>query len=532
MLGFELSPTGQAGHRPPVPLAEFFRHGGGTSVGLGEGFEGGIAVWTEVGPRHAACLILDNDDPTTRFSWRETLIAELRNVYPIGALTLAGSWGQMQSSGSGLSGSYTGNRAISTSAVTATASVTVTRDATYDLWVHYTGRTSGGFVKVEIDGTQDLINEITDPAGLGFKAFSTYSPADLQRRQTIKVASGLSGARSVTLSLGGLASPGGGAIMIEAVSTSATLDDPHILPPLWQPDTAYEMGDEVQFGGTFYAARANGTSGMTGPLHPNGIASDGALDWRADYRPTYPELVAIDYASEREYAVRFTVGGVATEAGGQTHGNEVLDVRTIKLDGAEWVPQTSGNGLSVGTKITMMEATRWQTSSGVDIASCLLDRTITPAGIRHDVHVTGIGPQADVDWLYAGMLPMVHWDGETATTVIDAVAQSGGANVMLGDYSGVSPPNIPFADVTRLGLSGSILGATIRYGHQAGALGIIGNEVNDFTAFLRPNLDARTANGSLDWVAKAYVATDTGDGLSLAADCVVGFYNQHVIAVA
>jgi hypothetical protein len=129
------------------------------------------------------------------------------------------------------------------------------------------------------------------------------------------------------------------------------------------------------------------------------------------------------------------------------------------------------------------------------------------------------------------MLPMVHWDGETATTVIDTVAHSAGAPVMLGDYAGVSPPNIPFADFTRLGLSGSILGSMIRYGHQAGALGLMGNEVTDFAAFLRPNLDARTASGSLDWVAKAYVATDLGDGLSLAADCVVGFYNQHVIAV-
>jgi len=532
VLGFELSPANSVACPKPLPLAEFFRHGGGRSVALAAGFEGGVSIWSEVGPRHAACLILDNDDPSTRFSWRETLIAELRNVYPVGALALTGSWGQMQSSGSGLSGSYTGNRAISTSAATASVSVSVTRDTTYDLWVHYTGRTSGGHVKVEIDGTQDLVNEIADPAGLGFKAFSTYSPIDLSRRQTMKVASGLSGAHNVTLRLGGVAVPGGGAIMIEAISTSATLDDPFILPPLWQPETAYEMGDEVQLGGTFYAARANGTSGTVGPLHPNGIASDGALDWRADYRPTYPEFVAIDYASEREYAARFTVGGVATEVGGQTHGNEVLVGRSILLDGVDWLPQTTGNGLSVGSEIAIQEDTTWQSSSGTDIAICRLDRTITPSAIQHDVRITGLGPQAEVEWLYAGMLPMVHWDGETATTVIDTVAQSGGASVELGNYAGVNPPNIPFADVARLGLSGAILGATLRYGHQAGALGLIGNEVMDFTSFLRPNLDARTATGNLDWVAKAYVAADLDGGLSVFEDTVIGFYNRHVISMA
>ena len=127
---------------------------------------------------------------------------------------------------------------------------------------------------------------------------------------------------------------------------------------------------------------------------------------------------------------------------------------------------------------------------------------------------------------------MVHWDGETATTVIDTVAQSGGASVELGNYAGVNPPNIPFADVARLGLSGAILGATLRYGHQAGALGLIGNEVIDFNSFLRPNLDARTATGNLDWVAKAYVAADLDGGLSVLEDTVIGFYNRHVISMA
>jgi hypothetical protein len=532
MLGFELSPGGQAAlTRAPLPLAAFFGHGGGASVALAAGLDGGLTIWSEVGPRHAACLILDNDDPTTRFSWRETLIAQLRNVYPVGALTLTGSWSQLQSSGSGLGGSYTGNRAVSTSATSANASVTVGRDAPYDLWLHFTGRTSGGYVKVEIDGTQDAVNEISDPAGLGFKAFSAYSPTDMQRRQTMKVASGLSGLHDVTVSYGGAASPGGSSILIEAVSISGALADPHILPPLWQPGMPYEIGDEVQFDGTFYAARANGTSGQTPPSHTNGIASDGAMDWRADFRPTYPEFVAIDYASEREYAARFAVAGVVTEVGGQTHGNEVLGARVIMLDGIVWTPQTSGNGLSVGNAITITEDTTWQTQLGADVTTCQLTRSVTAAGIRHDVQMVGLGPQMDLEWFYAGMLPMVHWDGESATTVIETVAQTGGGPVNLADYSGVAPPNVDFAAVFRLGLSGTARGAAIKYGHEAGALALAGNSLAGFSAFLRPNLDARTASGGLDWAAKAYVAADLQGGLSIAANDIVGFYSRHVIAV-
>ena len=46
--------------------------------------------------------------------------------------------------GSGFAASYTGNRAISTGSTGASATVQVGRDAPYDMWINYTGRTSGG----------------------------------------------------------------------------------------------------------------------------------------------------------------------------------------------------------------------------------------------------------------------------------------------------------------------------------------------------------------------------------------------------
>lgn len=532
MIGLALSPgSGQRGVPDPQPLAAFFQQGTGQHVALAPGANGGLSIWTELSDTHAAWMQLDNNDPTTRLSWRETLVMELRNIYPVGAFTLSSGWSQLQSSGSGLSGSYTGNRAVSTSSLTATASVSVDRAAPYDVWVHYTARTSGGYVRVDIDGNQALVNEIGDPDALGFKAFPTYAETDLQRRQSIKVASGLTGQHDITLSNGGAAIPGGNAIMIEAVAITGSLADPRILPPLWQPGVTYAMGDEVQFGGLFYAARASGVSGTDGPTHTGGIGSDGALDWRADDRPTYPKFVAIDYASEREYAMRFTAGGAVTELGGQTHGNEVLQMRDIRLDGAAWTPAASGNGLSVGAAITIVEDLNWRLQIGQEIGTCQLSRSITPGVVSHTVEAIGNGSEVTFEWFYAGMLPMVRWDGESRSAVFDQVSVAGAMPVLLSDYAGINPPNIDFDDAQRIGLVAALGPDQLTYGHEAGAVADPGNVVSEFDAFLRPNLNASTASGGLDWQAKAYITGDAPGGLRFGNGDALRFFSRHVMRV-
>lgn len=526
MLGVSLSPA--RGQAVPDLLAPFFTKSGGGKVAVAAAPDGGLSVWSELGMGHAAWLSFDNTDTAMRLSWRETMLTKLRSVYPVGDMVLSGAWNQMQSSGSGLAQSYTGNRAISTGSVAATATVTLARDAPYDLWVHYTGRVSGGYIRVLIDGTDTLVNEIGDPAGLGLKAFSTYTPTDLMRRQVMRVASGLTGEHTVTLSFGGVATPGGAAIMLEALSISATLGDARILPPIWQPATLYEMGDEVQWQGAFYAARATGTSGATPPAHTSGIASDGALDWRADNRPTYPDCVALDYASEREYAARLAVSGQETEVGGQTHGNEPVTQRTVTLDGVTWQPEVTGYGLQVGSHLAITETTVWRTGAGPDLADCTLQRTITPGELRHEVQITPTAPQADVVWFYAGMLPMVHWDGESGTTVFEAVTGRQGT-VTFADYAGQTPPNHDLGSGGRVGLTAQIGTTTLSYGLSV-TVGRNGAPVK-LASFLRPNLEGRNASGSLDWPAKAYVSPEVTGGWSLVAGDVIMIGSRHVMSV-
>ena len=533
MIGFELVPGAGSGRAPDQrPLAAFFAPGGGRSVAIGQGAGGGLTVWTEVGPAHAAGLRFDQTDPGVRLSWRETQLAELRNVYPVGAMALTGGWSQLQTSGSGRAASYTGNRAISTGSTGASATVQVDRDQSYDLWINYTGRTSGGYVKVEIDGGQVLVNEISDPAGLGFKAFSSYSATDLDRRQKIKVASGLTGPHDVRLSFGGVATPGGAAIMIEAVAITGSLADPRILPPMWRPNTSYQMGDEVQFGGLFYAARANGTSGTAGPGHQSGIASDGSLDWRADNRPTYPEFTIIDYASEREYAARLNVDGVVTEVGGQTHGNDALVSQSIAVDAVPWTPETGGNGLTVGAQLDVVETTTWQTAGGAPLAVCQTSRNITPGAIHQAMQVDVTVASMEVEWLYAGMLPFVRWEGEGATTVVDSLTAEDGTVVTLSDYAGQADTQVDLQAARRLGLNGVTPEVAFTYGHEAGALPVSGNRLGAFDAFVLPNIEGRTAAGSSDWPAKAYISANLQSGSTLQAGEIVQFYNRHVLSVA
>ena len=525
MIGFDLSPGAAARRTPPDPLATFFARPAGAHVALATGPQNGLTVWTETGPDTAACLRFDGGNTATRLSWRETLACTLRKIYPVASFALSSGWAQLQTSGSGLAGSYVGNRAVSTSSAAAVATITVERTRPYDLWVYFTGRSNGAYCRVAIDGGQALVDAIGDPADLGFKAFSTYSATDMLRRRCVKVATGLTGAHVVTLSHGGAASPGGTTLMIEALGLTADLSDEAILPPVWQAGRAYVMGDEVQWAGTFYAARASGISGVTPPTHLIGIAGDGGLDWRADNRPTYPVLQAVDYPSEREYAARVTHAGAVTEIGGQTHGNEALSARQVTLDGAPFTPVTTGTGLRHGRAIAMTEQTVWRRTTGEAIGNCTLQRAITPGQVRHDVTVAATGPAAGFDWLYIGMVPLVHWDGETAALAQRRVLAGDGTQVDLADYAGRVPPDIAFGAATRLGVTG-----TLRCGAEAQIAPVAGNRLVRCSAFLRPNIDARQAAGSADWIAKAYVAAHLPAGAVLQPGDLIGFSSVHRLA--
>jgi hypothetical protein len=98
--------------------------------------------------------------------------------------------------------------------------------------------------------------------------------------------------------------------------------------------------------------------------------------------------------------------------------------------------------------------------------------------------------------------------------------------INLTDYAGINPANIDIAGVSRLGLNGNFDTTPIAYGVEAGTTTVAGNVLNGFDTILRPNLDASTASGGLDWMAKAYV---NAGAFTFKAGDVLGFYNRHVL---
>ena len=138
----------------------------------------------------------------------------------------------------------------------------------------------------------------------------------------------------------------------------------------------------------------------------------------------------------------------------------------------------------------------------------------------------------DVAWLYAGMLPFLRWESEAGTTVVDTLTAEGDSVVVLSDYAGQTDDQVDFPMATVLGVSGAVPEINFVYGFEAGALPVAGNRLDQFDAFVLPNIDGRIEGGAADWPAKAYVRAHPPGGVTWQAGDVASFYNRHVLSVA
>lgn len=473
-------------------------------MAIERGPEDKIKVYSQLGGTSYVCAVLDGG-PSGRLSWRRTnFCASLRKIYPVNELTLSGSWAQYQSSGSGANVSYVGNRVIAASAANAEAEAEVSGTDEYSVYVAYTGRTTGAYCRVDIDGSQDLVNEIDDPASLGFKAFSTVTAVNLSFRQYKKVASGLTGSHTVKVSFGG--NDAGGALMIEAIAVDAVISDEKIAPPQWQPSTAYTQGDEVQHNGTYYVARANATSDSgSGPTHTSGVASDGTMDWNASYKTTYNEWVTIDYASEREYAAyaKITAGG---EIGGQTHGNETLVSRGIKVDGAAWSETGEFHVVTTGKRITIDESVTWVHANDSTMASATLLRAYQNGAFKHELSVEITTATVDLGWLYPAMMPMVSWDGESNKRVFSTIETDSGTVIDLDNHSGGVATDINAGEALQITANATVDGVSFSYVAKTDRATMAGFDNANSRCFVRPNINGASAAGGTDWQVKGYFA--------------------------
>ncbi|WP_342068695.1 hypothetical protein [Yoonia algicola] len=115
--------------------------------------------------------------------------------------------------------------------------------------------------------------------------------------------------------------------------------------------------------------------------------------------------------------------------------------------------------------------------------------------------------------------------------MIETLTSANGIVVSPADYAGQTDDLVPFPAASKLGLTGVTPLVSFVYGHEAGALPVAGNRLDQFDAFVLPNIEGRTASGSTDWPAKAYISANLDGGLTLQDGDILQFFNRHVISV-
>lgn len=493
----------------------------GTMVGIERGYSGGVHVWSQISGSLFALLRFDlAADANDRISWRQARLIDLRKVYPVRDLTFSGAWSQLQSSGSGVTAKYVGDRGAQATANGAYAEVSVSRAGSkpYDVWIAYTKRTSGAIARVDIDSVEAL-------------TFTTAGPVDLTRRQWIKAASGLTGAHTVRITK--TANDGGANVLIEAIAIDGDIEDDKILPPMWQTGTAYAAGDEVQNAGIYYCATGAGTSGATPPTHTSGNGSDGTVTWSASIFPSYHDQVVLDYPSEREIAAVADIGGTDNEVGGQTHGNDLSVSRVWTIDGNSWDAAGAFGAIEVGAEAELTEQSTWQHASDATMATADIVITMTPGITQIAGNVTITTASVGLGFLYTGMAPAVRWDGTWQRSIFDRVAVEGGQQISLDAYAGASNPTVSLGKRFSLGLLGEInVGPrSVRLGY---GVRVTPDSVNNYAAagaeaFLLPNVDSRpSASGGTDWTVKGYFPRAVNSAPETFANgAVLAFESEH-----
>jgi len=317
-----------------------------------------------------------------------------------------------------------------------------------DVYVYFTGKTSGGHVKVEVDGASTLV-EPSLPTESGYSYFNAYTPTDNFYKRCIKVASNIpAGEHTLTLTVTNIkdtASSGyafyftGIAIVSDTKGLPSGTD---VRGKVWVADTAYSQFDHIEVEGRCYSCSTAGTTGTTTPTHTSGVAVDGTAAWTYITYSTYLD----DYynqiqasGSQLEYAYWYTPAGATTseDVGGITHGNESLHSVAITVDGVavdpsigEWV---NGNNITV---TQVVHTTHSETGTTDNVTTTLIHEfTDAKMNIKHS-HLFNVAATIG-DYFYTAMWPILHWGAGFYKYCFDNIMLPGKPFLFIGNY-GVS----------------------------------------------------------------------------------------------
>lgn len=356
------------------------------------------------------------------YSWNQTRIVEMMSylLSANAAATYTGTWNDLTSQDPA---TYMGGRAKWAAYAAGTERVDITATIGGDIYVIFVGRTSGGFVKVEVDGDAEKANALPLHAS-GYRYIDTYNPVDLTYKSKAKVATGLPyGSHTIRLTVmtdRNAANVSGVSRLyfngVGFVSRDLGLPqqaDTRAAP--WKQGVGYGAYDQVQYQGRSYSTLAGGTAGAVPPTHTAGSASDGGVTWlymsSSSYELDAQYLQAAGSQAEYAYQIRPVAGGVTEDVGGVIHGNETLTSLAIIADGDRASDLSVGAWLSADLIGVEQAITATHTLAG-NVATQTLRHEVSTRGVAvaHD-HAWLVA--ADVGWFYSAMWPLLHWSAGT-----------------------------------------------------------------------------------------------------------------------
>lgn len=262
--------------------------------------------------------------------WKVTSqrLFRLQGYISVNDMTIGAGWSHIETLDPS---SYTGYYAKQSAVDGSNISTTINSQG--ELWLLFTGRTSGGICEVSVNGGAAI-------------DVDTYNATDLTNKQAVKIASNLpNGAHTVSITVTNrknVASSGYNILLeaIRVVDTTLKINSDYYRPKLWLPNTYYPSRTEVRASnGRYYVNATAGTSGATEPTHNTGSASDGSVTWNYVSKSTYEgqETQFQVFGSELEYAFEFKQNEVdtMTDIGGNVHGQEFNTSFMSIMDGVE-----------------------------------------------------------------------------------------------------------------------------------------------------------------------------------------------------
>lgn len=312
------------------------------TLGVKRNSENNYEIWRPLGGQYWQQIKLNRTANNVPLNWQETRIKQvLGYICAEDGNTYSGTWATLDTV-SGLSeGSgnlYVGGRARQAQA--AGDYVEIPYVGGGDIYVLFAGRTSGNYVNVLLDNAKDYL--VLPDDGSGNKYFDSYTAADLQYKQLVKIATGVpSGNHTIRLTVSSLKNPAstGNRFVFNALAFDGAEMGPwrsQADAKIWKPAEPILLNQVRKYGANYYYATVAGTTGATPPTHIADIASITVTNGGGGYpNGTHPLKIEGGNGSGAVATVN-VVGGIV-DAGSVTiisGGKGYTSAPTITVDAA------------------------------------------------------------------------------------------------------------------------------------------------------------------------------------------------------